>query len=180
VPKPDKLIAADINEPALTHRMPRTVIYTRPGDWLLIHVKNTETAPHSFHVHGLRYGIDSDGSWPFGTRSSDGRRSDEICPSQTWTYTYLATENTVGPGRSTTTAARSEMNRGLWRTCRSTCAFERPESRTDSDGSTLVHHNQNRMFWSRRQVEIYSIDRHPYSVIWFNLGFWQAAHRAPW
>ena len=28
-------------------------------------------------MHGLRYGIDSDGSWPFGTQTLDGRRSDE-------------------------------------------------------------------------------------------------------
>ena len=92
VPKPDKLIAADVNEPAYTRRVPGTVIYAQPGDVLHIHVKNADITPHSFHLHGLRYGIDSDGSWPFGTQSTDGRRSDEICPGQTWTYTYEATE----------------------------------------------------------------------------------------
>ncbi len=61
VPKPDKLIAADINEPAFTRRVPGTVIYAKPGEWLRIHVKNADGAPHSFHLHGLRYGIDSDG-----------------------------------------------------------------------------------------------------------------------
>ena len=96
VPKPDKLIAADINEPAYTRRVPGTVIYAQPGDVLHIHVKNADITPHSFHLHGLRYGIDSDGSWPFGTQSTDGRRSDEICPGQTWTYTYEATEQSVG------------------------------------------------------------------------------------
>ena len=80
VPKPDKLVAADVNEPGFNRRVPGTVIYARPGDWLRIHVKNTNSAPHSFHIHGVRYGIDSDGSWPFGTQSDDGRRSDEICP----------------------------------------------------------------------------------------------------
>lgn len=96
VPKPDKLIAADINEPAYTRRVPGTVIYAQPGDVLHIHVKNADITPHSFHLHGLRYGIDSDGSWPFGTQSIDGHRSDEICPGQTWTYTYEATEQSVG------------------------------------------------------------------------------------
>jgi Multicopper oxidase len=95
-PKPDKLVAADINEPAFPRRVPGTVIYALPGDWLRIHVKNGDGTPHSFHLHGLRYGIDSDGSWPFGTQSDDGRRSDEICPGQTWTYTYHATSHTVG------------------------------------------------------------------------------------
>src|SRR5258707_15111661 len=40
IPKPDKLIAADVNEPAFTRRVPGTVIYAKPGDWLRIHVKN--------------------------------------------------------------------------------------------------------------------------------------------
>jgi len=83
VPKPDKLVAADVNEPAFTRRVPGTVIYSKPGDWLRIHVKNADINPHSFHIHGVRYGIDADGSWPFGTQSDDGRRSDEICPGQT-------------------------------------------------------------------------------------------------
>ena len=39
-------------------------IYARPGDRLHIHVFNADGMPHSFHVHGLEYGIDSDGSWP--------------------------------------------------------------------------------------------------------------------
>ena len=57
VPKPDKLIVADVNEPAFPHRVPGTVIYARPGDRLRIHVRNGDTTPHSFHVHGLAYGI---------------------------------------------------------------------------------------------------------------------------
>lgn len=96
MPKPDKLVAADVNEPAFTRRVPGTVIYARPGDRLRIHVKNADIVPHSFHIHGLRYGIDSDGAWPFGTQSDDGRRSDEICPGQTWIYTYEVTEETIG------------------------------------------------------------------------------------
>ena len=61
-PKPEKLIAADVNEPAFVRRVPGTVIYATPGEWLHIHVKNADKSPHSFHLHGLRYGIDSDGS----------------------------------------------------------------------------------------------------------------------
>src|SRR4051794_8458950 len=96
VPKPDKLIVADVNEPAFPHRVPGTVIYTHPGDRLRIHVKNADVSPHSFHVHGLAYGIDSDGAWPLGTQSADGRRSDEICPGQEWIYTYDVTDEMVG------------------------------------------------------------------------------------
>ena len=116
VPKPDKIIAADINEPAFPRRVPGTVIYARPGDWLRIHVKNADEAPHSFHIHGVRYGIDSDGSWPFGTQSDDGRRSDEICPGQTWTYTYEVTEQTVGvwPFHDHYRNIGTYVNRGLF------------------------------------------------------------------
>jgi len=116
VPKPDKLVAADINEPAFTRRVPGTVIYAKPGDWLRIHVKNADIAPHSFHLHGLRYGIDSDGSWPFGTQSDDGRRSDEICPGQTWTYTYEVTNETVGawPFHDHYRNIGTYINRGLF------------------------------------------------------------------
>ena len=62
VPKPDKLVLADINEPAFDRRVPGTVIYTSPGNWLRITVKNDDDVPHSFHLHGLCGGIDSDGA----------------------------------------------------------------------------------------------------------------------
>lgn len=97
VPKPDKLILADINEPVYNHRVPGTVIYARPCQRLKIHVYNCDEVPHSFHIHGLRYGIDSDGAWPFGTKAADGRRSDAICPGESWTYTYEVTEEMIGP-----------------------------------------------------------------------------------
>jgi plastocyanin len=117
IPKVDKLVEADINEPAFHHRVPGTVIYARPGDLLRLHVYNADGAPHSLHLHGLLYGIDSDGSWPFGTQSKDGRRSDEICPGQTWTYTFCATEETVGvwPFHDHTQHGIDEsINRGLF------------------------------------------------------------------
>jgi Multicopper oxidase len=116
VPKPDKLVDADINEPAFTRRVPGTVIYVRPGNRLRIHVKNADIVPHSFHLHGLKYGIDSDGSWPFGTQSSDGRRSDEICPGQKWTYTFDATEATIGawPFHDHCRNIGTYINRGLF------------------------------------------------------------------
>ena len=116
VPKPDKIIASDINEPAFTCRVPGTVIYAKPGEWLRIHVKNSDNVPHSFHIHGVRYGIDSDGSWPFGTQSTDGRRSDEICPGQTWTYTYHVTDETIGawPFHDHCRNIGINVNRGLF------------------------------------------------------------------
>jgi plastocyanin len=116
VPKPDKLVFADINEPSFTHRVPGTVIYTFPGQRLHIHVKNADVVPHSFHLHGLRYGIDSDGSWPFGTQAADGRRSDEICPGQHWTYTFDVTDDMLGawPFHSHCRDIGPNTNRGLF------------------------------------------------------------------
>jgi FtsP/CotA-like multicopper oxidase with cupredoxin domain len=96
LPVVDKLVDADINEPIWSRRVPGAVIYAQPGDTLKITVFNADSAAHSLHVHGLEYGIDSDGSWPFGTQSSDGRRSDEICPGTSWTYTFRVTEESVG------------------------------------------------------------------------------------
>ena len=109
-------MAADLNEPAFTRRVPGTVVYSRPGDWLRIHVKNADSSPHSFHLHGVRYGIDADGSWPFGTQSDDGRRSDEICPGQTWTYTFEVTNETIGawPFHDHYRNIGAYMNRGLF------------------------------------------------------------------
>ncbi|MDQ3803167.1 MAG: DUF1929 domain-containing protein [Acidobacteriota bacterium] len=116
VPKPDKLVLADINEPAFDHRVPGTVIYARPGERLRIRVKNDDDAPHSFHVHGLKYGIDSDGAWPFGIGSGDGRRSDEICPGQTWTYTLDAQNYMIGawPFHDHYRDMGKSINRGLF------------------------------------------------------------------
>ncbi|MCM3903659.1 MAG: DUF1929 domain-containing protein [Pyrinomonadaceae bacterium] len=107
---------ADINEPAFDHRVPGTVIYTRPGTRLIIRVKNDDDTPHSFHVHGLKYGIDSDGAWPFGTQSSDGRRSDEICPGQSWTYFIDVEEYMIGawPFHDHYRDMGKSINRGLF------------------------------------------------------------------
>jgi plastocyanin len=93
----DPLIAADINEPRVERRIPGTVIYTQPGERLYIHVLNGDTEPHSFHTHGLHYGIDSDGSWPFGVQEYNGpNRSDAICPGDQWCYIFDVREDTVG------------------------------------------------------------------------------------
>lgn len=116
IPKPDKLVLADVNEPAFNRRVPGTVIYTQPGERLHIHVFNADSMPHSLHMHGLRYGIDSDGSWPFGTQSSDGRRSDEICPGQSWTYTFDVTDEMIGawPFHDHSRHLGPSINRGLF------------------------------------------------------------------
>ncbi|MDH5539906.1 MAG: multicopper oxidase domain-containing protein, partial [Rhizobacter sp.] len=116
IPKPDKLVLADINEPGYAHRVPGTVIYARPGDHLHIKVLNGDTMPHSFHVHGLGYGIDSDGSWPFGTQSTDGRRSHEICPGQYWVYHFTVTDEMQGawPFHDHARHIAESINRGLF------------------------------------------------------------------
>ena len=115
VPKPDKIVLADLNEPPYHRRVPGTVIYARPGERLKIHVVNADSGPHSFHLHGLKYGIDSDGSWPFGTQSTDGRRSDEICPGQHWTYTFDVTDKMIGawPFHDHFQSIGTNVNRGL-------------------------------------------------------------------
>ena len=95
-PVTSKIVAADVNEPVWSRRVPGCVLWTYVGETLKIHVHNADFRPHSFHVHGLRYGIDSDGAWPVGTVASDGRRSDEICPGQNWTYTFEIDKDMVG------------------------------------------------------------------------------------
>ena len=116
VPVPDKIVDADVNEPAFHRRVPGTVLYAHPGERLNIHVFNGDTTPHSLHMHGLRYGADSDGSWPFGTQSSDGRRSDEICPGDTWTYIFDVEEGMEGawPFHEHWQHISENVNRGLF------------------------------------------------------------------
>lgn len=115
VPKPDKLVGADINEPIFHRRVPGTVLYAQPGEILKVHVWNSDTMAHSFHIHGVEFGIDSDGAWPFGVASADGRRSDEICPGERWTYTLCVGEEHVGvwPFHSHRHAGNS-IDRGLF------------------------------------------------------------------
>lgn len=97
VPNKAKLIEADVNEPPWDRRMPGCVLYAKPGERLYIHVLNGDKNEcHSFHIHGLRFGIESDGAWPLGVATRDGRRSDEILPGQKWTYVYDVTPDMVG------------------------------------------------------------------------------------
>lgn len=115
-PDMSPLVAADINEPRPDRRVPSALIYTKPGERLYIHVLNSDDQPHSFHLHGLHYGIDSDGSWPLGVTSADGRRSDEICPGESWTYVFDAKEDTIGawPFHDHYRRMMDNVNRGLF------------------------------------------------------------------
>jgi hypothetical protein len=93
------------------------VIYTRPCQRLKIHVWNTDDVSHSLHVHGLRYGIDSDGSWPFGTEAAHhGGRSDAICPGQTWIYTFDVPDDALGawPFHDHTHHMDTKIDQGLF------------------------------------------------------------------
>ena len=72
-PVTSKIVAADVNEPVWSRRVPGCVLWAYVGETLKIHVHNADFRPHSFHVHGLRYGIDSDGAWPMGTVASPAR-----------------------------------------------------------------------------------------------------------
>lgn len=95
-PVTDKLVASDANEPPWDRRIPGCVLYADVGDRLSIHVLNGDVECHSFHVHGVRYGIDSDGAFPLGVTAVDGRRSDQLLPGEAWTYRFDATPDTVG------------------------------------------------------------------------------------
>lgn len=97
VPNTARIINADVNEPLWNRRVPGAVLYARPGERLYIHVLNGDPNDcHSFHLHGLRYGIDSDGAWPFGIKNKKGNRSDEILPGQIWSYIFDVTPEMVG------------------------------------------------------------------------------------
>ena len=96
VPDTSPIVVADVNEPPWDRRIPGCVIYADPGERLFIHVLNADDAPHSFHVHGLDYGIDSDGSFPFGVEDHHHHRSDAICPGESWCYVFDVTGDTIG------------------------------------------------------------------------------------
>lgn len=96
IPGTSKIVSSDINEPIYDRRVPGAVLWVYVGETIKIHVLNSDNQPHSFHIHGIEYGIDSDGAWPMGTQSTDGRRSDEICPGQNWTYTFRITHEMIG------------------------------------------------------------------------------------
>jgi hypothetical protein len=96
VPNTAPLAAQDVTEPRWDQRIPGCVLYAEPNERLHIHVRNDDTEPHTFHLHGLIYGIDSDGSWPFGVTDGSGHRSDAICPGDEWCYVFDVTNETVG------------------------------------------------------------------------------------
>ena len=117
IPKTDRLIAADINEPSYENRVPGTVIYAHAYQRLKIHVWNDDEVPHSLHAHGLQYGIDSDGTWPFGTQAgTNGPRSDAICPGETWTYTFDINYHQLGawPFHDATHYSNLSVEQGLF------------------------------------------------------------------
>jgi len=116
-PNTAKIVRADVNEPRWNRRVPGCVLYARPGERLYVHVLNGDPDDcHSFHLHGLHYGIESDGAWPFGVASRSGRRSDEIRPGESWTYVFDATQDTIGvwPFHDHVRNVQANVNRGLF------------------------------------------------------------------
>ena len=63
--------------------VPGPTLRVRVGDVVRVHLTNDLNLVHSLHVHGLRYGIESDGSQAYPA-SMPG-------PGQTYTYTFEAT-----------------------------------------------------------------------------------------
>ena len=90
------LIASDLSEPPVDRRVPGAALFSRPGVRLRIHVLNGDNEPHSLHLHGIQYGIDSDGTFPFGVKNNAGVRSDQICPGKSYTYQYDVTPEMSG------------------------------------------------------------------------------------
>jgi hypothetical protein len=83
-PNPVALVPGDAIELPWSRWVPGAVIWARPGERLCLQVRNGDPHEfHSLHVHGLQYGIDSDGAWPRGVTARNGRRSDEILAGQT-------------------------------------------------------------------------------------------------
>lgn len=116
-PNPAPLVPSDITEPPWHRRVPGAVIWAKPGERLYIHVRNADRHEcHSLHVHGLRYGIESDGAWPLGVATKDDRRSDEILPGERWTYVFDITEETIGawPFHDHVRHVAANVNRGLF------------------------------------------------------------------
>ena len=116
-PNPAALVPSDVTEPLWSRRVPGAVIWARPGERLYVHVRNGDPDEcHSLHVHGLRYGIDSDGAWPRGVAARYGRRSDEILPGQTWTYVFDIDETTIGawPFHDHVRHVQANIDRGLF------------------------------------------------------------------
>ena len=95
-PDTSKLLGADIREPSWYRRVPGVILYLKPGRRVRIHVLNGDDRPHSLHVHGLAYGVDSDGSFPFGVDGAPAGRSDQICPGERWTYEFDVTAEMTG------------------------------------------------------------------------------------
>jgi FtsP/CotA-like multicopper oxidase with cupredoxin domain len=117
VPVTSPLVPADENEPPWDRRVPGALIWSRPGEQLRIHVRNADPYDcHSLHVHGLQYGIDSDGAWPRGIAAKDGRRSDEIRPGESWTYVFDVTDETIGawPFHDHVHHIQANIERGLF------------------------------------------------------------------
>ncbi|MCI0401751.1 MAG: DUF1929 domain-containing protein [Gammaproteobacteria bacterium] len=117
IPHKAKIIPADTNEPPWDRRVPGTILYATPGERLYIHVLNGDPHEcHSLHLHGLNYGIDSDGAWPLGVQSADGRRSDEIKPGESWTYVFDVTQQMIGAWafHDHVREVQRSVNRGLF------------------------------------------------------------------
>ncbi|MDJ0314624.1 galactose oxidase-like domain-containing protein [Arthrobacter sp. H35-D1] len=117
MPNTAKLVEADVNEPPWYRRVPGSVLYAEPGERLRIHVLNADPGNcHSLHVHGVKYAIESDGAWPFGMNDRLGRRSDEIRPGDSWTYSFDITDETIGVWAFHDHAHSVQMNvnRGLF------------------------------------------------------------------
>ncbi len=99
IPKPDKLVLADINEPVYYARVPGTVIYVHPGERLHIHVLNGAAEPHSFHLHGLRYGIETSSTrwWAHGLSMT---QRDAFVLAAPYGRTQVGTVDPNGGGRA--------------------------------------------------------------------------------
>lgn len=116
VPVTDPLVAADVNEPPWDRRVPGSVLFADAGDTVAIHVRNADTSDcHSLHLHGLHYGIDSDGAWPLGVQARTAPAATTSIPAAAGPTGSGQPRRLSGYGRSTTTTRRCSA--GLTAAC---------------------------------------------------------------
>ncbi|HWH10322.1 MAG TPA: multicopper oxidase domain-containing protein [Solirubrobacteraceae bacterium] len=83
----------------LNSGIPGPLLRARVGDRVTVHLRNNDHEfkwPHSFHVHGWRYGPESDGSWTYGTRADAVGDGAAVPYGETYAYQYTVPETAVG------------------------------------------------------------------------------------
>jgi FtsP/CotA-like multicopper oxidase with cupredoxin domain len=79
--------------------IPGPLLRAQVGDTVSVHLRNNDTRfrwPHSFHVHGWRYGPGSDGAWAYLQRDASSHNGSAVPYGATYTYRYTVPPSAVG------------------------------------------------------------------------------------